>query len=1210
MSTFKNSKVAKAASVFVSVATSVMMMGSLALPVASAATLSELQAQINALLAQIQTLSGGSSVSTGASLGFTFTKNLKSGDRNADVMNLQKVLNMKAATQVAASGAGSPGNETTYFGPATKKAVIKFQELYAADVLAPVGLTSGTGVVGAATRAKLNAIAAGSGSTGTGSTGSGSTGTTTTPPVSTASGSSLVVSSGVQPANNLAPQSATRVPFTTFTLTAGNDGDVAVNGVTVERDGLAQDSVFSGVVLLDEQGQQLGIAKTLNSDHRVTIGDTFIVPRGTTKKYTIAGNMNASLATLAGQVAVLSLVGVNTSATVSGSLPISGAQNTINATLAIGTATAILSSFDPNTASTQSIGTTGFKFAGLRITAGSAEKVRLSSIRWNQSGSASGNDLANVNVVVDGIGTFPTTLSTDGKYYTAVFPGSILIDKGFSKDVYVTADVVGSNSSGRTVQFDINKQTDVYMTGETYGYGVLLSPAGNTRSSATTAAEFLTSDGTTSGTISTPFFDASKITVSAGSVTSINKAVSVAAQNIAVNVPNQVLGGYELDLKGEPVSVQTTSFTVASSSGSGSGLLTNVTIVDENGKVVAGPVDATGAGTSLTFTDTITYALGKHVYTLKGKVASTIGNGTVYTLSTTPSSQWSNVTGQTTGNTISLSSLSSSVAFNQMTVKSGNLAIAFSTDPGSQTIVAGGTQRLFARLQLDATQSGEDLRTSSLALVLDAANDADLAKLTSCQLFDGSLGLNTGTNVVNPTGTDNVTSQTFTFDQSLVIPKGTIKTLDLKCNVAASATGPFVWKMTVSSSNPTVTGTTSSNSITATGGSLTGPTMAIGAGSLTIDADASAPSYTVASAGTTGLVAGALRFRANNQAVNLQKIGLKLTNTASSSATDLVQVSVWDGATQIGTATFTGGNTVATSTFNSPILLAKDTDKVLTLKLDLANISSSGPVLTSGHLVAVDINSADTAGTEGTGVESGTTINLATSGSSGSSSFAGVRVFKSYPTLAIDTLPGTGVADGRLMRFKVTASAAGPVGIEKFTVTVATSSASVTGLNVFGYTDSAYSQGIAGINQSGQLMTNNLCSSGCTSNSPTLSFYPQNTSAASTTIQVPAGQTRFFEIRGTVAAASGATNFSVTTTLVGDSVFPALYATSVNGGADSFMASTTAIDGFVRNIVQPSRSFIWSPNSTTTSGLTANDWTNGFGLPGLPSNGIINTRSN
>jgi peptidoglycan hydrolase-like protein with peptidoglycan-binding domain len=86
------------------------------------------------------------------------SRNLRLGDKGEDVRILQRFLNQNSLTQVSKSGPGSPLNESTYFGPLTKNAVIRFQELYAADVLTPVGLLAGTGFVGPFTRQKINII--------------------------------------------------------------------------------------------------------------------------------------------------------------------------------------------------------------------------------------------------------------------------------------------------------------------------------------------------------------------------------------------------------------------------------------------------------------------------------------------------------------------------------------------------------------------------------------------------------------------------------------------------------------------------------------------------------------------------------------------------------------------------------------------------------------------------------------------------------------------------------------------------------------------------------------------------------------------------------------------------------------------------------------------------------------------------------------------
>jgi hypothetical protein len=84
-----------------------------------------------------------------------FLHNLRIGTTDSDVERLQKYLNRHDAP-VALSGAGSSGNETRYFGPATARAVRLFQELHTNAILSPFGLTKGTGNFYAATRNFVN----------------------------------------------------------------------------------------------------------------------------------------------------------------------------------------------------------------------------------------------------------------------------------------------------------------------------------------------------------------------------------------------------------------------------------------------------------------------------------------------------------------------------------------------------------------------------------------------------------------------------------------------------------------------------------------------------------------------------------------------------------------------------------------------------------------------------------------------------------------------------------------------------------------------------------------------------------------------------------------------------------------------------------------------------------------------------------------------
>jgi peptidoglycan hydrolase-like protein with peptidoglycan-binding domain len=78
--------------------------------------------------------------------------------RSDEVRRLQQFLNAHGFTVASGTELGAPGHETDLFGLLTDDAVKRFQAAYAAEILAPVGLTAPTGYWGQSSIRKANAL--------------------------------------------------------------------------------------------------------------------------------------------------------------------------------------------------------------------------------------------------------------------------------------------------------------------------------------------------------------------------------------------------------------------------------------------------------------------------------------------------------------------------------------------------------------------------------------------------------------------------------------------------------------------------------------------------------------------------------------------------------------------------------------------------------------------------------------------------------------------------------------------------------------------------------------------------------------------------------------------------------------------------------------------------------------------------------------------
>lgn len=1156
----------KLTSVVLSATTAVLISGfAMLVPIANAQAAPDLQSQINALLQQISALQAQLAAQTGApAASCNFTRDLTVGAKGDDVKCLQGYLKV------------SP--QSGFFGPLTKAAVAKWQ--------AANGVSPAAGYWGPRSRAKYASLIAAAPAP-----------TPSPTPSPAAAGSGLTVTlDPVQPASGLFGESFASRPFTKLNLSASADGDVTVKSLTIERQGQGNDAAFSGVIGLDADGLRMGDAKTFGSDHRLKLTSSFVVKAGQTKTITLAGDSDSDQNDYNGQLVTLALVAVDAgSAAVNASLPLVGNVMTVNSTLSIGSMTLARGPLDPGNSPTKEIGTTAYTYSSLQLTAGSAEDVLVKSISWNQSGSAAPSDLTNVKIYLDGV-PYDVTASSDGKYYTAKFGDKgITILKGLNKEVYIKSDIAGG--SNRTIDFDLYRYADLNVVGATYGYGILPS-----------ATEVAASADDGNFHSAQPNFDAFQVTIGAGTM-QVQNATAVGAQNIPINLADQPLGGMIVDVKGEDITVAAMNFdtsAVKPSTGSRSldtNDITNITLVDENGKVVAGPVDGVAGGNNgARFTDTVTFKVGRHTYTLKGKLNTDFANNDTIAASTTPSSDWTTVKGVTSATTITPNP-TTAVTLSTMTVKSATLTVSLTpdtqvpTDASStaQTVVAGVSGYGFTKYVLDASGSGEDVKVTSMSLRIRASSSNTADDMTNCQLWDGNAALNSGTNIVNPTNSDAAgDTKVYSFDLPLTVAKGTVKTLELRCNLisGANASGQYGWGITNAAASVVSTGSVSGQSITETITADNGRVIsAVASGSLAFTLDPSSPALKWVQAGSTDNTLAILRFNATNEDVRIDTLGLQLgTSTApsdgmaSNSPIDLTKVTVWDGGTKVGEAVFSATD-YATATLTN-VIVPKNNQKLLTVKADAAAIYINGPGK-PGHLLLVNYdasNSSNCSGGVGTSCQRGAVgVGMASGvaiGSAGTDSAAnGARLSAAIPTVARVPLANTkftNTSGQTLYRFKVSAPAGtNGLSLYKFTFNIATNTSSVvelpgaggvdptfsgdfavTNFRVYCYSDANFSATSCGswdnsglLNAGGFASANNATGNtdpddAVTSADPdqdvSIFFNPTDSAQGSTNegIRIPAGESRYFVFKGDVTG--GTSTPSITTRMMGDAQFASL----------------------------------------------------------------------
>ncbi|MFA5076235.1 MAG: hypothetical protein WC480_02340 [Patescibacteria group bacterium] len=744
------------------------------------------------------------------------------------------------------------------------------------------------------------------------------------------------------PAAGSVPYCAANTVMTYVNLTAGADA-ATLTSLKVTRVGLGADANL-GSVKLYKDGIQLGTSQNLNSAHQAAFNNiNLAIPANSTVKLGLAADIadvtGGTLCTPTGAVsghqvglAINAASDLTTTASVGGTFPIMGNVMTISS-VGIGAAQLYNGTLNPSSDTGIDPNAVDARLTQIKITASGAEGVKITQLTAIKNGTAAASDIKDIKLVNDTAGTtLATVASLDGNG-KAVFSGlNVDIAKGQSIELSILASLTGSGS-GRTVAFDLHDGVayTIMAKGLTYGYG--LTP---TRNNFCAAA----------GTCQTQ-------TINQGTL-QVNKSSSTPATGyIAQGGTQAALVAYDFVVTGEPINVTNQIYSVTFGTMTYD-QLTNVTMYDPNGLIVAGPVD-TSSGNTVTFTDSVQVPVGTTTYTIKADVSTgTSALDTAQIKLNTPATKLT-VKGANSGKTVT-STTASTVDGNVQTVQGPALAISTATIPVVGTMVTNGMDQSFAYFDFDATNGGEDIKITQLIVTDTLGGAAAYADLANLELWGDPDNTDaTAENVMLQTSTStstNANTVTFTFKSPLKVSKSNVSRLTLKADVVGNA-GSGSHAYNIASDNVTAvgwsTGQTPSKSYSGNGQAQTLADNGI----LKVNRASDYPAASQLVAASTGNLLMKYKFEASYEPIDVSQITVYLNGTVA----DFANVKLYDGATQIGSTLNLNADKYATFVLNpGTFVVPRDGYKVLSIKADL----SAKANLNSGDSIVIGISDSTT----------------------------------------------------------------------------------------------------------------------------------------------------------------------------------------------------------------------------------------------------------
>lgn len=805
---------------------------------AGAVTIDELLAQIAQLQAQLlalqQAQSGGSS-SIANCTGVTFTRNMTVGATGSDVKCLQTILNQSVTTRLAVTGVGSPGSETSYFGPLTLSAVKVYQ--------AEHGWTPAN-QVGPLTRAALNASLSGGG-------------TVILPPVNPTGPVSATLSFD-NPAAGALIESQAGADLLHINFT----GTGTITSVTLQRNGVSDQNTVSSLYLYDGVNR-LTDGYSFNVNGTTTINGLDIAVNGS-KVISVKTDFSACItAGTCGTIAV-SMTGYTANGTASSANVMGNMFGFITGS----SATAYMTTNTATSTANVNAGTTQYTMWSDTIQV-NTRAVQFKGMSFKMIGSAPTNALANIKLFIDGVdsGTVATIGTIQGSNYAMFnFVTPINLTTG-THTIDVRADIV--TGANRTIQLSVQQAADMVLYDAQVGVNFAIQ--------ASSGTTFVADSGTT-------------VTILTGSSTVVVDPSFTSLTNITAGSTNAVIGKFLLHGYGEDVKVNTLYVTpVLTSATLATGTCTDATTCTLSNLTLYFNGSQIGSQDSVwTASDGYsTFSLGSQMIipagqdsTLEVRADLQTSGGVNYTGGTIAvtlegASTNNNAQGQSSSEIIDIPG--SDVSTTGLTISSASLVVSKNTSYANSTINPNTQGARIGSYTLQNQSSSEATRLTSLNVKMyDSSDDSALSSSTTPTLTNFS-ALRTsdttgaGSTPITPTGND-------TFSVTDVLQPGASMTIDIYANTASEASSYQLYTTLTVASIGAVSNIADSGTV------ATGQTITLGSGTVatpTLVTASTTPAQFIAAGGSGAQNASQATFSFISTSAPSTITELKFTVTGS-----------------------------------------------------------------------------------------------------------------------------------------------------------------------------------------------------------------------------------------------------------------------------------------------------------------------------------------